>query len=183
MWNRKIPTQWYVRCYSDALCHSEGYLSNGSHRRLMEQEMTTMEIAEFQQWVKNTDRATQWNLLTALQLVSHLAEEVGELAQSINRVYGYAEEREKCLANLGNELVDVFWFLTKIANKFGVDLDVEVRNLVERASEWPIEAIDRHRSELVEGLRTLNKEVSVARNDLCLEDETGDDLPAWEAHQ
>ena len=149
----------------------------------MEQERITMDIAEFQQWVDHTDRDTRWNLLTTLQLVSHLTEEIGELAQSINRIYGYAEEKEKWLANLGNELVDVFWFLMKIANKFGVDLDVEVRNLVVRASERPIEAIDRHHSELVEGLRTLNKELSAARNELALEEETGSDLPVWEAQK
>jgi len=128
-----------------------------------------MQIAEFQEWVKNTDRDTQWNLLTTLQLLSHLTEEVGELVQLINRVYGYAEEREKCYADLGRELVDVFWFLVKIANKLDIDLDREVQSLVKRVDEWPIETIEKHRCELIDGLRTLDRELSAARSKLDLE--------------
>ena len=36
-----------------------------------------MHIAEFQQWVKDADDETQWNLLTVFQVLSHLTEEVG----------------------------------------------------------------------------------------------------------
>jgi len=128
-----------------------------------------MQIPEFQEWVKNTDRDTQWNLLTTLQLLSHLSEEVGELVQLINRVYGYTEEREKCYADLGRELVDVFWFLVKIANKLDIDLDREVQSLVKRVDEWPIETIEKHRCELIDGLRTLDRELSAARSKLDLE--------------
>ena len=46
-----------------------------------------MQITEFQRWVEKTDNDTQWNLLTTLQILSHLTEEVGEVAQSINRIY------------------------------------------------------------------------------------------------
>ena len=66
-----------------------------------------MQITEFQRWVEKTDNDTQWNLLTTLQILSHLTEEVGEVAQSINRIYGYEEEREEHLANLGRELMGV----------------------------------------------------------------------------
>jgi NTP pyrophosphatase (non-canonical NTP hydrolase) len=45
-----------------------------------------MHIAEFQQWVKDADDQSQWSCLTTLQLLSHLTQEVGELAQSINRI-------------------------------------------------------------------------------------------------
>ncbi|MBE9509051.1 MAG: hypothetical protein IMY86_13515 [Chloroflexi bacterium] len=130
-----------------------------------------MQIAEFQQWVRSTDKDTQWDLLTTLQLLSHLTEEVGELAQSINRVYGYAGEKEKRLANLGRELVDVFWFLVKLANKFDIDLGFEVQNLVRRADGWPIETIEKHRSELIGSLRTLDEELSAAKSRLDLENE------------
>ena len=125
-----------------------------------------MHIAGFQQWVQDADDETQWSLLTTLQLLSHLTEEVGELARSINRIYGYVEEREEHLANLGREVMDVFWFLVKIANRFGVDLDVEAQRLVRRASEWTTETVGKHRSELIASLRALDGELSVARSKL-----------------
>ena len=125
-----------------------------------------MTIAEFQQWTKDVDRDTQWELLTTVQVVCHLTEEVGELAQSINRIYEYTGEvREKHLANIRIELVDVTWFLIKIANRFDVDLDAEVKSFVERANQWPIE---KHHGKLVEGLRTLDKELLKARSELNL---------------
>ena len=128
-----------------------------------------MHIAEFQQWVKHSDDHTQWNLLTTLQLLSHLTEEMGELAQSVNRIYGYAGNREEQLANLRQELSDVFWFLAKVANRFSVDLDAEAQSLIKRASEWPTATIEKHRGELIASLRTLDEELAVARSKLELE--------------
>ena len=125
-----------------------------------------MHIDEFQQWVRDADGETQWDCLTTVQLLSHLAEEVGEVARAINRIYGYAEERDAYLANLGRELMDVFWFLVKIANRFDVDLDVEAQNLVQRANEWTPETIEKHRRELVAGLRALDEELVVAKSKL-----------------
>ncbi len=125
-----------------------------------------MTIAEFQQWTRDFDKATQWELLTTAQVVCHLTEEVGELAQAINRIYEYTGEvREKYLTSLSGELVDTFWFLIKIANRFDVDLDAEVEGFVERANQWPRE---KHHSKLVEGLTTLDKELSKARSELSL---------------
>jgi NTP pyrophosphatase (non-canonical NTP hydrolase) len=100
-----------------------------------------MDIAAFQQWVKDADDETQWNCLTTVQLLSHLTEEMGELAQSINRIYGYADEREAHLASLGREVMDVFWFLVKIANRFDVNLDIEAQALVQRAGKWTTETV------------------------------------------
>jgi NTP pyrophosphatase (non-canonical NTP hydrolase) len=131
-----------------------------------------MTIAEFQQWTRDIDRDTQWELLTTVQILSHLTEEVGELAQSINRIYEYTGEvQQKYLANLSGELVDTLWFLIKIANRFDVDLDAEVKSFVERANQWPIE---KHHGKLVEGLTTLDKELSKARTSLNLDEAVKD---------
>ena len=131
-----------------------------------------MTIAEFQQWTKDVDRDTQWELLTTVQVVCHLTEEVGELAQSINRIYEYTGEvREKYLANLSGELVDTLWFLVKIANRFDVDLDAEVKSFVERADQWPVE---KHHGKLVEGLKTLNRELLKSRASLNLDEAVKD---------
>ena len=111
-----------------------------------------MHINEFQQWVKDADGETRWDCLTTVQLLSHLTEEVGELARSINRIYGYAEERDAHLTNLGREVMDVFWFLVKIANRFDVDLDAEAQSLIQRAGAWTAETIEKHRRELVADL-------------------------------
>jgi NTP pyrophosphatase (non-canonical NTP hydrolase) len=124
-----------------------------------------MQIAEFQQWIKNTDRNTQWDLLTTLQLLSHLTEEVGELAQSINRIYRYPGEKDVHLGNLRGELVDVLWFLIKIANKFEVDLNAEAERFVKRERD------EKYKSELVRGLQVLDKELSAAKREIDLSEE------------
>jgi len=127
-----------------------------------------MHIAEFQRWVKGRDDETQWNCLTTPQLLSHLIEEVGELARSINRILSYAEEKDEHLENLGHELVDVFWFLVKIANRFDLNLDAETQGFVQRASATSAETVARYRDELVAGLRSLDQELLVAKRGLGL---------------
>ncbi len=52
-----------------------------------------------------------------------LSEEVGEVARIIARRYGEQSEKESDLAkNLGEELADVLFVLTAIANQTGTDL-------------------------------------------------------------
>jgi NTP pyrophosphatase (non-canonical NTP hydrolase) len=122
-----------------------------------------MQIAEFQQWTKNTDANTQWDLITTPQLISHLTEEIGEVAQSVNRICGYAEEKHKLQANLGLELVEAFWFLLKIANRFSIDLDAEAGDFVESADEWQ----DEYSDDLTRSLRALDQELSKAKSELA----------------
>ena len=125
-----------------------------------------MQIAEFQQWVRDRDEETLWSCLSTPQLLSHLMEEVGELARSVNRVLSYAEERQEQLANLRHELMDVFWFLVKIANRFDLDLGAETQGFVRRANEWPAETVEKYREELIAGLQALDQELLAAKRDL-----------------
>jgi NTP pyrophosphatase (non-canonical NTP hydrolase) len=127
-----------------------------------------MHIGEFQQWVQETDDETQWSCLTTLQLLSHLTEEVGEVARAINRIYGYAGEREVYLANLRREVMDAFWFLVKIANRFGIDFDAEAQSFIQRADEWMAEMAGKYRSELIAGLQALDQELLAAKRSLDL---------------
>lgn len=127
-----------------------------------------MHIAEFQQWVRDKDDETQWSCLTTPQLLSHLMEEVGELARSINRILSYAEERQDHLVNLGHELMDVFWFLVKIANRFDLDLDAETQGFVQRAGERSAETAAKYRGELIAGLKALDQELLAAKRGLDL---------------
>jgi len=123
-----------------------------------------MTINKFQNWTKENDKASQWNILTTLQCLSHLVEEVGELAQSINRVYEYrGEVQKKYRENLRQELVDTAWFLVKIANRFDINLEDEIAEFVSRANNWPLE---KHHDKLINGLMTLDKELSSARREI-----------------
>ena len=123
-----------------------------------------MTIYDFQNWTKENDKASQWHLLTTLQCLSHLTEEVGEIAQSINRIYEYrGEVQKKYRENLEQELVDTIWFLVKIANRFDINLEAKISGFVGRASNWPFE---KHRDKLVNGLMTLDKELSSAREEI-----------------
>jgi NTP pyrophosphatase (non-canonical NTP hydrolase) len=127
-----------------------------------------MHIGAFQQWIRDADDKTQWSCLTTPQLMSHLTEEVGELAQSINRVYRHVEGREADLANLGHEVMDAFWLLVKIANRFGVKVHAEAQGLVQRAGEWSAETVGKHRSELIASLQALDRELLAAKRSLGL---------------
>ena len=128
-----------------------------------------MQISEFQQRTKEIDNNTQWDLLTTPQLLCHLTEEIGEVAQAVNRLCAYKEGEtgEKYRANLALELVDAFWFLVKIANRYDVNLDLEAENFVERTANWG----DKYHSQLVRKLRNLDAELSTAKGKLDLETE------------
>lgn len=56
--------------------------------------------------------------------LARLMEEVGELAREINHVAGPKKKKvSEMEANLADELADVFFTLTTIANSQGIDLD------------------------------------------------------------
>lgn len=59
-----------------------------------------------------------------------LAEETGEVARQMSRIYGDQSFKEGENANLADELADVIWVVTAIANQTGVDLNEAIRNNV-----------------------------------------------------
>jgi NTP pyrophosphatase (non-canonical NTP hydrolase) len=101
-----------------------------------------------------------------------LTEEVGELAQVLNRIYDDSGEKEKHLANLRSELVDVYWLLNKIANKYDVELDIEVQDFVQRAKSGLPE---KYRHELLARLQALDQELAVAKSALGQNLQRGED--------
>jgi NTP pyrophosphatase (non-canonical NTP hydrolase) len=129
-----------------------------------------VDIAEFQQWTRESDEETGWDALTTPQLLAHLTEEIGEVARAVNRLCGYAEGEEQALltANLGTELLDALWFLTKLANRFDIDLDHEMAAFIERMMT------KRHayHGNLVRAMRHLDREVAAARDMLNPCDDT-----------
>ena len=113
-----------------------------------------MDLREFQDRIRDIDHTTGWDRLSGLQLIARLTEEMGELAQSVNRVY-MDRDREAHMENIGVELADCLWVITKLANKYGVDLDPQAVRLVENASKWS-EDTSAH---LENGLRNLRDEI------------------------
>lgn len=81
-----------------------------------------MEICELQAkvdaWIKEYG-VRYFNELTNMAI---LTEEVGELARVMARKYGEQSFKEGEKDNLADEMADVLWVLTCLANQTGVDL-------------------------------------------------------------
>ena len=81
-----------------------------------------MEIKELHQrvdaWIKSYG-VRYFNELTNMAI---LTEEVGELARVMARKYGEQSFKEGEKDNLEDEMADVLWVLTCLANQTGVDL-------------------------------------------------------------
>jgi NTP pyrophosphatase (non-canonical NTP hydrolase) len=87
-----------------------------------------MEIKQYQekvdQWI-NTIGVRYFSELTNMAI---LTEEVGEVARLISRIYGEQSFKEECTpeeqkAKLADELADILWVVTCLANQTGIDLE------------------------------------------------------------
>jgi NTP pyrophosphatase (non-canonical NTP hydrolase) len=92
-----------------------------------------MEIKELQEqvdaWIKQYG-VRYFNELTNMAI---LTEEVGELARIMSRRYGEQSEKESDKnKDLGDEMADVLWVLTCLANQTGVDLEKAIRKNFEK---------------------------------------------------
>jgi NTP pyrophosphatase (non-canonical NTP hydrolase) len=117
-----------------------------------------MDLRVFQDRIREIDHSSGWDKLSGLQLIARLTEEMGELAQSVNRVY-MDRDRETHLENIGVELADCLWVLVKLGNKYGIDLDARALKLVENAPRWSQSTADTH---LENGLKNLRDELDAA---------------------
>ena len=95
-------------------------------------------------WIK-TIGVRYFNEMTNMAI---LTEEVGELARVMSRTYGEqsfkkeVSESEK-KAMLADEMADVLWVLTCLANQTGVDLDEAIKkNMLKKTNRDK----DRHRN-------------------------------------
>lgn len=64
-----------------------------------------------------------------------LAEETGEVARIMARLYGDQSAKEGEKLELADELADVLWVVTAIANQTGVDLTDAFRKNLEKKTE------------------------------------------------
>lgn len=103
-----------------------------------------MTIEEYQstvdEWIK-TIGVRYFNELTNMAI---LTEEVGEVARIISRKYGEQSFKESDKdKDLADELADVLWVVTCLANQTGVDLTAAIQKNLEKKN---IRDIDRHKN-------------------------------------
>lgn len=101
-----------------------------------------MDIAAYQRWFVAYDRARGFDLAEPSQATVHMMEEVGEIAREILYLEGYRDpsERADAVARLAEEIGDVIVFLTKLAARYGIELDDVVQNLMVKAeARWPVD--------------------------------------------
>lgn len=103
-----------------------------------------MEIKTYQQkvdeWIK-TIGVRYFNELTNMTI---LTEEVGEVARIMARRYGEQSEKESDKnKDLGDELADVMWVVTCIANQTGIDLEEAIKRNFDKKN---IRDKDRHKN-------------------------------------
>lgn len=102
-----------------------------------------MEIKELQEkvdaWIQEYG-VRYFNELTNLAI---LTEEVGELARIIARRYGEQSFKEGEKDNMADEMADVLWVLTCLANQTGVDLtEAMEKNFAKKT----IRDVNRHKN-------------------------------------
>lgn len=82
-----------------------------------------MKISELQKLVDQWIQEIGGGYFSELTNMAVLTEEVGELARVISRTYGDQVAKEGDLRHsLSEELADVIWVVTCLANQTGVDL-------------------------------------------------------------
>ncbi len=85
-----------------------------------------MEIKELQERVDEWIKTYGVRYFSELTNMAVLTEEVGELARVMARRYGDQSFKAGEKDNLSEELADVLWVLTCIANQTGVDLEAAI---------------------------------------------------------
>ena len=103
-----------------------------------------MEIKEFQSKVDEWIKTTGVRYFDELTNTTILMEEVGEVARIMSRRYGEQSEKESDKnKDLGDELADVLFVLTCIANQTGIDLENAIARNFEKKNERDS---DRHKN-------------------------------------
>jgi NTP pyrophosphatase (non-canonical NTP hydrolase) len=90
-------------------------------------------IREAQQLIDEWIRTTGVRYFSELTNMAILAEEVGEVARLMSRLYGDQSFKESDQQkNLPDELADVLWVLICIANQTGIDLTSALQKNLEK---------------------------------------------------
>ena len=101
-----------------------------------------MMIKQLQSTVDNWIKTVGVRYFSPLTNMAILAEETGEVARIMARRYGDQSEKPGEKSDLADELADVIWVVTAIANQTGINLTEAIMNNIDKKS---IRDIDRHR--------------------------------------
>ena len=94
-----------------------------------------MEIRELQQRVDEWIRTYGVRYFSELTNMAVLTEEVGELARVIARRYGDQSFKAGEKDDLVDEMADIIWVLTCLANQTGVDLEQAIERNFEKKTK------------------------------------------------
>lgn len=92
-------------------------------------------IAQMQEQVDTWIRSIGVRYFSPLTNMACLTEEVGELARVMARSYGDQSFKEGEKPNLEEEIADVLWVLTAIANQTGVDMSEAFARSIRKKTE------------------------------------------------
>ena len=107
-----------------------------------------MTIKKYQQDVDNWIKTIGVRYFSELTNMAILTEEVGEVSRLIARIYGEQSFKnpissEEQMEQLSDELADVIWVVTCLANQTGIDLAESLeRNMIKKTER----DIDRHKN-------------------------------------
>ena len=93
---------------------------------------STMEIRDLQQRVDEWIRTYGVRYFSELTNMAVLTEEVGELARVMARRYGDQSFKAGEKDDLADEMADIIWVLTCLANQTGVDMEQAIERNFEK---------------------------------------------------
>ncbi|HRO07665.1 MAG TPA: nucleotide pyrophosphohydrolase [Saprospiraceae bacterium] len=96
-----------------------------------------MQISEYQQLVDKWIKTIGVRYFSELTNMAILTEEVGEVSRLIARIYGEQSFKtpltpEEQIQKLADELADVIWVVTCLANQTGIDLDEALKKNIDK---------------------------------------------------
>jgi len=110
-----------------------------------------MSVAEYQKQVDLWIKTVGVRYFSELTNMAILTEEVGEVARHISRMYGEQSyknpiEPEEQKQNLADELADVLWVVTCLANQTGIDLESTlIRNIEKKTTRDTLRHINNQK--------------------------------------
>ncbi len=92
-----------------------------------------MSLKDIQKDVDNWAQQFKNPYFKPLEIMTRLAEEVGELARELNHRYGPKKKKsEEEVQEIGSEIADIFMTLICLANSHNIDLDESWRKLIDK---------------------------------------------------
>lgn len=95
----------------------------------------SLTLADMQQIVDNWIKTVGVRYFSPLTNMAILAEETGEVARQMARIYGDQSFKPGEQPELADELADLLWVTVAIANQTGVDLTDAFRRNIEKKTQ------------------------------------------------